>query len=103
VIAPPSGRAPLRAVLDTNVLLSAIFFGGVPGRILATWQQDVTRHAVIEDVEKYLEVVGEPIDPAPADPAQQTIVFVKTVNENTNTKTCITRLGIIRIIISTNL
>lgn len=27
-----------RAVLDTNVVMSGIFFGGVPGRILAAWQ-----------------------------------------------------------------
>ena len=27
----------MRIVLDTNVLVSAIFFGGVPGRILTAW------------------------------------------------------------------
>jgi putative PIN family toxin of toxin-antitoxin system len=27
----------LRIVLDTNVLVSGIFFGGVPGRILSAW------------------------------------------------------------------
>jgi putative PIN family toxin of toxin-antitoxin system len=30
----------LRIILDTNVLLSGIFFGGLPGRILAAWQED---------------------------------------------------------------
>jgi predicted nucleic acid-binding protein len=30
--------ARLRIVLDTNVLLSGIFFAGVPGRILEAWQ-----------------------------------------------------------------
>lgn len=34
-------RTPrLRAILDTNVLLSGIFFGGVPGRLLTAWQDD---------------------------------------------------------------
>ena len=28
----------MRVVLDTNVLLSGIFFGGLPGRILDAWQ-----------------------------------------------------------------
>jgi len=28
----------VRVVLDTNVLLSGIFFGGVPGRLLDAWQ-----------------------------------------------------------------
>ena len=27
----------MRVVLDTNVLVSGVFFGGVPGRILAEW------------------------------------------------------------------
>lgn len=27
----------MRVVLDTNVVLSGIFFGGVPGRILSAW------------------------------------------------------------------
>ena len=27
----------MRIVLDTNVLVSAVFFGGVPGRILEAW------------------------------------------------------------------
>lgn len=28
----------MRIVVDTNVLMSAIFFGGVPGRILEAWK-----------------------------------------------------------------
>lgn len=27
----------MRVILDTNVLISAVFFGGVPGRILEAW------------------------------------------------------------------
>jgi len=27
----------MRVVLDTNVLISALFFAGLPGRILAAW------------------------------------------------------------------
>ncbi len=29
----------MRVVLDTNVLMSGVFFGGPPGRILLAWQQ----------------------------------------------------------------
>lgn len=29
----------MRIVLDTNVLVSGIFFGGVPGRILTAWAE----------------------------------------------------------------
>ena len=28
----------MRVILDTNVILSAIFFGGVPGRILTAYR-----------------------------------------------------------------
>lgn len=27
----------MRVVLDTNVVVSAVFFGGTPGRVLAAW------------------------------------------------------------------
>ena len=27
----------MRVILDTNVLVSGVFFGGVPGRILSVW------------------------------------------------------------------
>lgn len=29
----------MKVVLDTNVLVSGIFFGGVPGRVLAAWSR----------------------------------------------------------------
>ncbi len=29
----------MRVVLDTNVLMSALFFGGIPGRVLDAWRQ----------------------------------------------------------------
>lgn len=33
----------MRIVLDTNVLVSAVFFGGVPGRILEAWRDGTVR------------------------------------------------------------
>lgn len=30
----------MRVVLDTNVLVSGIFFGGVPGQIVDAWSED---------------------------------------------------------------
>lgn len=35
-----SRSTPLHVILDTNVLLSGIFFGGVPGRLLTAWQDE---------------------------------------------------------------
>jgi uncharacterized protein len=40
VIARAPRAVTQRVILDTNVLLSGIFFGGVPGRILAAWRYD---------------------------------------------------------------
>lgn len=40
MISPVPRQTPLRAILDTNVLLSGIFFGGLPGRLLTAWQDD---------------------------------------------------------------
>lgn len=40
MIAPVPRPSPLHAILDTNVLLSGIFFGGVPGRLLTAWQDE---------------------------------------------------------------
>lgn len=28
----------MRVVLDTNVFLSGVFFGGIPGRVLQAWR-----------------------------------------------------------------
>jgi putative PIN family toxin of toxin-antitoxin system len=33
----------VRIVLETNVLVSAVFFGGVPGRILEAWRDGTVR------------------------------------------------------------
>lgn len=39
IVSVSRGR-PLGVILDTNVLLSGIFFGGVPGRVLEAWHED---------------------------------------------------------------
>lgn len=43
----------MRIVLDTNVLMSGIFFGGAPGKILRAWQAD--RLALVASP----EIIGE--------------------------------------------
>jgi len=47
----------MKVVLDTNVLMSGIFFGGPPGRILQAWRSRKLQLAVSVDVlEEYLNV-----------------------------------------------
>lgn len=50
----------MRIVLDTNVLMSAIFFGGVPGRILDAWKNSSVSLVLSPDIfEEYLRVGEE--------------------------------------------
>ena len=49
----------MRIVLDTNVLMSGIFFGGVPGRILAAWREGRFELVVSPDIaDEYVQVGG---------------------------------------------
>jgi len=49
----------VRVVLDTNVLMSGVFFGGPPGRILLAWQQgQLTLLSSPEIIEEYV-AIGE--------------------------------------------
>ena len=40
----------MRVVLDTNVLVSAIFFSGPPARILSAWLEDKFELAVSAEI-----------------------------------------------------
>lgn len=47
----------MKIVLDTNVLISGIFFSGLPGKILQSWHSRKFQLAVsIEIIEEYLNV-----------------------------------------------
>jgi putative PIN family toxin of toxin-antitoxin system len=50
-----------RIVLDTNVLVSGLLFGGVPGRIVSLWQDGKVRPLCSKAiVEEYLRVLAYP-------------------------------------------
>ena len=47
----------MNATLDTNVLMSGIFFGGVPGRVLEAWRDARFKWFVTSDIiDEYREV-----------------------------------------------
>ncbi len=49
----------MRIVLDTNVLISGIFFGGPPGRVLSAWADgEFELVASVEIVAEYRRVVA---------------------------------------------
>lgn len=49
----------MRVVLDTNVLVSGIFFAGIPGRILAAWSEGrFEMLATVDILTEYRRVVA---------------------------------------------
>lgn len=53
----------MRIVIDTNVLISGVFFGGFPRRILSSIvHQRITACATAEIINEYEEIVQEMID-----------------------------------------
>ena len=49
----------MRVVLDTNVFVSAVFFGGPPGRVLAAWRDGVIDVVVSREIVQEYVRVGE--------------------------------------------
>lgn len=50
-----------RVVVDTNVLVSALLFGGTPGKLLPLWKKDrISPLASRELVDEYLRVLAYP-------------------------------------------
>ena len=51
----------MRVVLDTNVLISAIFFSGTPSRILAAWIEEIFELVVSTNILEEYRAVAERI------------------------------------------
>lgn len=49
----------MRVVLDTNVVISGVFFGGVPGRVLEAWRDGRFQLVVSTAILSEYERVGE--------------------------------------------
>jgi putative PIN family toxin of toxin-antitoxin system len=48
----------MRVILDTNVFVSAVFFGGEPGRILEAWRDGEVQLVLSPDIlEEYIDVL----------------------------------------------
>jgi putative PIN family toxin of toxin-antitoxin system len=56
------GKVEVRpVVIDTNVVVSALLFGGVPGRLIPLWKSGVVRpHASREMIDEYIRVLAYP-------------------------------------------
>ncbi len=49
----------MKIVLDTNVFISDIFFGGPPSQILQSWRQSKTRIVLTEQILTEYQRIGE--------------------------------------------
>jgi putative PIN family toxin of toxin-antitoxin system len=49
----------VRVILDTNVFVSGVFFGGVPGRILEAWRDGQIRLVVSAEILDEYQRVGQ--------------------------------------------
>lgn len=48
-------------VIDTNVLVSALLFGGVPGKLIPLWKERILRPKASKDIiEEYIRVLAYP-------------------------------------------
>jgi uncharacterized protein len=48
-------------VIDTNVLVSALLFGGVPGKLIPLWREKTIRPKVSKEIiEEYIRVLAYP-------------------------------------------
>jgi putative PIN family toxin of toxin-antitoxin system len=51
----------LKVVIDTNVVISALLFGGAPGKLIAFWQRGIIRPAASKEIiDEYLRVLTYP-------------------------------------------
>ena len=51
----------IRAVIDTNVIVSAILFGGMPGKLISLWKSGrITPLATKDMIDEYLKVLAYP-------------------------------------------
>jgi len=51
----------MRVVIDTNVIISSLLFGGVPGNLIPLWKEDVIKPLISKDIlNEYLKVLAYP-------------------------------------------
>jgi putative PIN family toxin of toxin-antitoxin system len=52
---------PIKVVIDTNVLISGLLFGGTPGKLISLWQGGVIKPIASKDIfDEYLRVLTYP-------------------------------------------
>jgi uncharacterized protein len=49
----------VRVVVDTNVFISGVFFGGVPGRILEAWRDGADEFVLSAEILEEYQRVGQ--------------------------------------------
>jgi hypothetical protein len=51
----------IRVVIDTNVVISALLFGGIPGKLLKLWKNEYIKPLISKEIiDEYLKVLAYP-------------------------------------------
>ncbi len=51
----------IRVVIDTNVVISALLFGGIPGKLITLWKNERIKPLVSREIiDEYLKVLAYP-------------------------------------------
>ena len=51
----------IRVVIDTNVVISALLFGGIPGKLITLWKKALITPVVSRDIiDEYIKVLAYP-------------------------------------------
>ena len=51
----------IRTVIDTNVIVSAILFGGIPGKLISLWKSEHIKPLAAKDIiDEYIKVLAYP-------------------------------------------
>lgn len=68
----------MKVILDTNVLVSGLFFSGTPSRILKAWDSgQFTLFASLEILDEYERVIHELSPKKPTFDADKAITFIR--------------------------
>ena len=74
----------MKVIIDTNVLVSGIFFGGIPKEILLTWKSGLFTLVISHDIlEEYLETVQELQNKYPTVKALEIVQTIAVTSEIT--------------------
>ena len=78
----------MKIVLDTNVFISGIFFGGPPSDILESWRQSKIRIVLTEQILEEYQRVGEELSAKYPSISIESIIEIFTMRQVKSIRFC---------------